>query len=299
MADRQRLLHLMRHPREAGEVVSRRSREALRIAGKAATPPVPCPVCGSVNAKVRVIERKDRNRTYEIRICRDCQHVSNAGNTVDYTRFTSVTKFGLTPRVGTEDRTGREFHMARMGSDILQRPSLEVMVFGGGRSLDYRHIAKLPEVDASVMGDVVDLGIDEDFIDITKGTDRRFDLVVACEVIEHFPDPRSEFPRLFELLKDDGLLICSTNIYDGKNLARHTYLYGRGHVSYYSPRAIREISDQNDMLFDFRVPEIVTGTAGPRKRYVFFTRSTGNLQRIAEYFGNHLYAPSEEVRPRQ
>ena len=261
-------------------------------------PPVRCPVCDSPNSRLRVIERTDKNRTYEIRICQTCQHVSNADNTVDYSAFTSVRKFGLTPRVGTEERKGREFHMARMGVDILQRSSLQAMVFGGGRSLDYRHIGKLPEVEGVAMGDVVDLGIDDDFIDITKGTDRRFDLIIACEVIEHFPDPRSEFPRLFELLADDGLLICSTNIYDGTNVARHTYLYSRGHVSYYSPRAIREIAEQNDMLFDFRVPEIVTGTAGPRKRYVLFTRSTSNLQRIAEYFGNHVYAPSEEVRPR-
>lgn len=288
----------MRHPGEGAQAVARRGRERVRRGRERSTPPVPCPVCDSPDSTLRVIERKDKNRTYTIRICKTCKHVSNAGNTVDYSAFTSIKRFRLTPRVGTEDHQGREFHMAKMGIDILQRSSLQAMVFGGGRSLDYRHIAKLPEVEGVVMGDVVDLGIDADFVNISEGTDRRFDLIIACEVIEHFTDPRTEFPRLFELLNDDGLLICSTNIYDGKNVAPHTYLYSRGHVSYYSPRAIREIADRSGMLFDFRVPEIVTGTAGPRKRYVLFTRSTANLQRTAEYFGWHLYAPSEDVTPR-
>ena len=292
MVDRQRIIHLLRHPREGTKVVARLGREL-------ATAPISgrCLVCGSRNTKLRIVERRDKNRRYKIRICQRCQHVSNFENTVDYTAFTSVRKFRLTPRVGTADHMGREFHMAKMGVDILRRTSLQVMVFGAGRSLDYRHIAKLPEVGVVVMSDVVDLGVDVDFINITKGTNRRFDLIIACEVVEHFTDPRSEFPRLFKLLSEDGLLICSTNIYDGKNVASHTYLYSRGHVSYYSPRAIREIAGRSGMLFDFRVPAIATGSAGPRKRYVLFTRSTDNLQQVAEYFGKRIYAPSEDVTP--
>jgi SAM-dependent methyltransferase len=266
----------------------------LRARELAATPiSARCLVCGSRRTRLRLVERK--NRTYEIRICQRCQYVSNAGNTVDYTKFASVERFRLTPRVGTAERPGREFHMARMGVDILQRSSLDVMVFGAGRSLDYRHIAQLPRVRSVVMSDVVDLGIDADFINITKGTNRRFDLIIACEVIEHFPDPVTEFPRLFKLLTRNGLLVCSTNIYDGKNVAHHTYLYGRGHVSYYSPKAIRLIARTSRMRYDFRVPAIVTGTAGPRKRYVLFSRSGKVMQLIAEYFGNHTYAPSEDV----
>jgi SAM-dependent methyltransferase len=187
--------------------------------------------------------------------------------------------------------------MAQMGADILGRSSLQVMVFGAGRSLDYRHIAELPEVKSVVMSDVVDLGIDADFINITQGTSRRFDLIIACEVVEHFTDPMTEFPRLFRLLSRNGLLVCSTNIYDGRNVANHTYLYSRGHVSYYGPRAFREIARRSQMLFDFRLPAIVTGTAGPRKRYVLFSRSARNMQQVVEYFGSHTYAPSEDVGP--
>jgi hypothetical protein len=181
-----------------------------------------------------------------------------------------------------------------MGVDILQRSSLDVMVFGAGRSLDYRHISKLPQVRSVVMSDVVDLGVDTDFVNISEGTDRRFDLIIACEVVEHFTDPQSEFARLFKLLVKNGLLICSTNIWDGRNIAKQTYLFHRGHVSYYSPRAIRQIAERNRMHFDFRLPAVATGDAGPRKRYVLFTRSANNLHNAAEYFGRHPYAPSED-----
>jgi SAM-dependent methyltransferase len=255
----------------------------------------PCLVCGSRRSRSKTVERKDR--TYEIRICQRCQYVSNFTNTVDYTAFESVESFRLTPRVGTAEHRGRESHMAEMGADILQRPGLKVMVFGAGRSLDYRHIAKLPAVERVVMSDVVDLGVDADFINITKGTSERFDLIIACEVVEHFTDPRTEFPRLFKLLTRKGLLVCSTNIYDGRNVANHRYLYSRGHVSYYSPRAIGVIARRSRMRFDFRLPAIVTGTAGPRKRYVLFTRSARNMRQVAEYFGRHAYAPSEDVGP--
>ncbi len=279
----QRVSQLVRHPREGASAVARIVR----------TPP--CLVCGSKRSRTQVVERK--KRSYEIRVCRRCQYVSNFTNTVDYTAFESVESFRLSPRVGTAEHQGREFHMAEMGAEILQRSGLKVMVFGAGRSLDYQHIAKLPAVERVVMSDVVDLGIDADFINITEGTSQRFDLIIACEVVEHFTDPRAEFPRLFKLLTKNGLLVCSTNIYDGRNVKNHRYLYSRGHTSYYSPQAIEVIARRSGMHHDFRIPAIATGSAGPRKRYVLFTRSRGNVRRIVDYFGRHAYAPSEDVGP--
>ncbi|MEV7398373.1 methyltransferase domain-containing protein [Aeromicrobium sp. NPDC092404] len=277
----QRVSRLVRDPKATAEAVARRLR----------TPP--CLVCGSRRSRTQVVDRK--RRSYEIRICQRCLYVSNFTNTVDYTAFESVDSFRLSPRVGTEEHQGREFHMAEMGAEILGRQGLTVMVFGAGRSLDYRHIAKLPAVERVVMSDVVDLGIDADFINIANGTSERFDLIIACEVVEHFTDPRTEFPRLFKLLTKNGLLVCSTNIYDGRNVKNHRYLYSRGHTSYYSPKAIGVIARRSRMRHDFRVPEIATGSAGPRKRYVLFTRSRANSRRIVEYFGRHAYAPSEDV----
>ena len=255
-----------------------------------------CLICGSPDLKVYDIERPTRH--YDVRICGRCRYVSNAENTVDYTKFQSVDKFALTPRVGTDDHRGREFHMAKMGAEILNRKRLSVMVFGAGRSLDYRHIAKLSSVNRVIMSDVVDLRGEADFINITKGTEQRFDLIIACEVVEHFTDPRTEFSRLFDLLTPEGLLVCSTNIYDGGNPDRHSYLYRRGHVSYYSPRSISVIAKQSNMQFDFRMPEFGPPQRfGKRKRYVLFCHSLENLRKAAQYFGSHAFAPAEEPWP--
>jgi SAM-dependent methyltransferase len=295
----ERVSRVLRDPAAGRQAVTRRVRKlAATVLGRkgagsaaAAGDLNRCLVCGSAKTRVREIERP--KRTYEIRVCQSCKYVSNFANTVDYTKFQSVERFALTPRVGTAERPGREYYMAVMGADILRRSSLRVMVFGAGRSLDYQHIAKLPSVERVVMSDVVDLRGEADFINITKGTSQRFDLIIACEVVEHFTDPRTEFPRLFDLLTKDGLLVCSTNIRDGKKLETLNYLYLRGHTSYYSAKAIAEIARANRMLFDFRLPSIARSTGGRRKRYVLFTRSVDNLANIAEYFGRHAFAPSE------
>jgi SAM-dependent methyltransferase len=299
----ERVSRIVRNP-AAGGGVARGGRKLVDRAlgrprfiddGFPADDPSRCLVCRTIKTRLR--ELTWGQRTYQVRVCQKCRYVSNFGNTVDYTKFVSVDKFELTPRVGTEQSTGREYYMAEMGAEILRRPGLRVMVFGAGRSLDYQHIAKLPSVERVVMSDVVDLRGEAEFINITKGTSERFDLIIACEVVEHFPDPLTEFPRLFDLLAKDGLLVCSTNIFDDGALGKQRYLFLRGHVSYYSPKAIAEIARRSRMLFDFRVPAIALGRFGRRKRYVLFTRSIQNLQNTAEYFGMHPFAPSEATDP--
>jgi SAM-dependent methyltransferase len=300
----ERVSRIVRNPAAGARGVARGGRKLVDRAlgrprfiddGFPADDPSRCLVCRTIKTRLR--ELTWGQRTYQVRVCQKCRYVSNFGNTVDYTKFVSVDKFELTPRVGTEESTGREYYMAEMGAEILRRPGLRVMVFGAGRSLDYQHIAKLPSVERVVMSDVVDLRGEAEFINITKGTSERFDLIIACEVVEHFPDPLTEFPRLFDLLAKDGLLVCSTNIFDDGALGKQRYLFLRGHVSYYSPKAIAEIARRSRMLFDFRVPAIALGRFGRRKRYVLFTRSIQNLQNTAEYFGMHPFAPSEATDP--
>jgi hypothetical protein len=300
----ERVSRLVRDPAAGAHAVARRGKRlADKVRGRESVPddgfpaddPSRCLVCRTMKTRLRELTWGER--TYEVRVCQVCRYVSNFDNTVDYTKFESVDNFQLTTRVGTEESTGREYHMAEMGAEILRRSGLRVMVFGAGRSLDYQHIAKLPSVERVVMSDVVDLRGEADFINIAKGTAERFDLIIACEVVEHFPDPMTEFPRLFDLLAKDGLLICSTNIFDNGTLAKQRYLYLRGHVSYYSPKAIAEIARRNKILFDFRMPSVALGPAGLRKRYVLFTHSVANLQNTAMYFGLHPYAPAEPPEP--
>jgi SAM-dependent methyltransferase len=277
------------HPLASARAVARRVRRLVQTRHE-----TPCLVCGSRRTHVTTVPRK--RRSYDIRVCEACGYLSNFTNTVDYSAFQSVESFRLSPRVGTELHRGREFHMGAMGVDILCRSGLKAMVFGAGRSLDYRHLGALPQIDRVVMSDVVELTTEADFVNISQGTSERFDLIIACEVVEHFTDPVAEFQRLLELLTPGGLLVCSTNIYDGGNFAKHTYLYLRGHVSYYSNKAIELLARKNKANVRFVVPAIAQGSVGPRKRYLLFTRAPEILSNIDRYVACHEFAPSEDVQ---
>ncbi|HTW20356.1 MAG TPA: methyltransferase domain-containing protein [Mycobacteriales bacterium] len=253
----------------------------------------PCRVCGAQRIHRQVIHRLDRQKRLVAETCRECGHVTLPHNTHDYTKAAAAEHFGLAARVGTLERPGREFGMAQLALDALDRDPVDVLVYGAGRSMDNHHIARLAGVRDVAIGDVVQVRDDAPFIDISQPGWRSFDIVVAAEVIEHFEQPREEFPRLLSYVSDNGLVVCSTNVYDGGPLVKQAYIFGRGHVSYYTPHSLRLLADENEFLVDFRPPRAVTGRVGPRKRYVLLTRSADVMRAISDYFGQHLYAPSE------
>lgn len=253
-----------------------------------------CLVCGASRPKRKTIKyTKDPTSVCEVRICRRCGHVGNPENLHDYRNFKKLEKLPMRARVGTEDRKGREFHMAKMAAQIMGRSGLSVLVYGAGRSFDNQHIGALKQVDNVAVADVMKLRDDAEFIDINKPAPKQFSLVIASEVVEHFLNPSEEFPALFKFVDKNGLLICSTNVYDGSDLEKHKYIFIPGHTSYYTPEALTYIARSNGFYIDFRVPLVATGYGGRRKRYLFLTRDPSLLTDIACYFGKHMYAPSE------
>jgi hypothetical protein len=183
--------------------------------------------------------------------------------------------------------------MAQMAIDILGRADLDVLVYGAGRSLDNRHIAELPQVRHVAIADVMKLRDDAEFIDSNLPAPRRFDVVIASEVVEHFLDPRIDLEALLAYVDTDGMLVCSTNLYDGGNLSRQSYPFVPGHVSYWSEGSVRRAAAANGVHVDIRIPLVATGFAGPRKRYLLFTRSQVVMDSIGRYFSTHEFAPSE------
>lgn len=280
--------------RPAYLAAGRRAARQIRRGGDRTADPLRCAACGSVRVTVSSTAFiNEPDKAHPLRICANCGYVGNPENLDDFTQYTAPEQLEMAPRVGTEAKAGREYHMVRMGADILGGQDLDVLLYGPGRSLDYRRIERLKPVRHVMLGDIVDLLGEPNYFDVRATHDRRYDLVVASEVIEHFQDPPRDFARLFRLVAKHGLLVCSTNIYDGGVLARHAYLFIPGHTSYYSPLALGKIAAKQGMHVDFRVPIAATTYAGPRKRYVIFTRSVDRLADVARYFGDHTYAPSE------
>jgi SAM-dependent methyltransferase len=258
-----------------------------------------CLVCGSHRLRERHLTyTRDPSKSCEVRVCRACGYVHMPGHTVS--RYQTKTDMEQLPsghnRLGTIDIPGREFHMAKMAVDILGGYGHEVLMYGAGRSLDNHHIAKLPEVGRVAISDIMKVRDDAEFIDADNPPRRRFSVVIASEVIEHFRDPHADFAKLLRLVKNDGLLVCGTNIFDGRNLAADRYIFYPDHTSYYTPQALRMIARRAGVHLDFRSP--LTGQ-GMRKRYVLFSRSATVMENVACYFGTEVYAPSELEQPQR
>jgi SAM-dependent methyltransferase len=257
-------------------------------------------VCHSTRVSHRTVQyyaNPKLNKT--VHLCRRCGYlgIDELGPS-HYLAATSVDQLPKTKyRIGTEERPGREFQMARMALQILGRSRAQnVLVYGAGRSLDNLHIQRLPGVGTVAIADIMRLRDDAPFVDVKDPGTQRFAIVVASEVIEHFRDPWSDFASLLGLVTPKGLLVCGTNIHNGRpNLERDRYLYYRDHTSYYSTASIRRIATGMGFHVDFRL----TDGLARRKRYVLFTRSPDVLYRIADYFERVPLAPTEVTFKRQ
>jgi SAM-dependent methyltransferase/predicted nucleic-acid-binding Zn-ribbon protein len=263
-----------------------------------------CIICGSGNVRVETITAVGKATAnfpstpkQKFRFCEDCGHCGIPENTGGYEtaeKFADGSKPSATKsaRVGDGVRPGREYHIFNNAFQILQRNGLSVLVYGAGLSPDYKLIAQHPAVSSVKVTDVDDFMKTPAFIPLdAEGV--KFDIVIACEVVEHFLDPIRDFSGLFKFMKDDGMVICSTNIHNGGEISKLKYPFIKGHVSYYSGGAIEVIAKKFGLDFDFRLPSIAQTRGGPKKRYIFFFNNGGIQRKISLFFAKNPYALSE------
>lgn len=255
-------------------------------------------MCGSPRIIAKTVTYfRDPKLVCPVRICGRCGFVRCPKE--DKSHYTEVKDFKSLPgatRAGTPTKKGREFYMAQMAVDILNKDKLDILVYGPGRSLDNHHMEKLPGVTQVAIGDIMQVRDDAEFIDANEPPKRRFSVVIACEVIEHFRDPWSDFDKLLRLVDRDGVVVCGTNITDGGDLNEDRYIYFPDHTAYYSPQSLRMIAEAFGYHLDFRYP----GGATPRrKRYVIFSKSRHTMEKVADYFGAVHLAPAEPLPPKK
>jgi SAM-dependent methyltransferase len=75
--------------------------------------------------------------------------------------------------------------------------------------------------------------------------DRKFDIVIALEVVEHLPQPLPTFRRIRDMLSPKGVFAFQTAYYDPEVCGRDWWYLGpaNGHISLYSVKAL-------DLMFE-------------------------------------------------
>jgi hypothetical protein len=197
------------------------------------------------------------------------------------------------PRVGNETTPGREYHMCQTALTAIEGNDLSVFILGSGLSKDYKHIGALDRISEVYVSDYSNFHNNENFIAIEDQGKRKFDIVLACEVVEHFENPKNDWALLASNLHETSVFVLSTNLYDDTPLEKHWYVYIPGHVSYHTGAAIQELCRQNDLHVDFRFPLVGSQTAGPRKRYIIGSKSDKALRDLSLFFADNMFAPSE------
>ncbi|MFM8541971.1 MAG: methyltransferase domain-containing protein [Chakrabartia sp.] len=256
-----------------------------------------CKICGHTTVEKVITSRAKytKDKTLKCFECTYCGYVNLPENIEKYDHYMSEDGFHIDfaqKRNGNEFRPGREYYMALTGTKIIGPDNLEVSFFGPGYNIDHEwYKNKYPQSTVKLV-DLENYQNFENYEHPEKCSPS--DLVIASEVIEHFTNPEDNFKNLFSAVKKDGLIICSTNINDGSELAKHDYPFTAGHCSYWSPISLIKIASQFGFFVDFRTPEIAVKRAGKRKKYIFFFKDVSVMLRIGAYFAINIYAESEK-----
>ncbi len=234
-----------------------------------------CPVCGS-SARETQIDKKEMlasvSEVQHLFICNNCHFVNFPSNTTKELNL-ETDKSGH--RAGSLDKPGREyFYFEAISNYIFPNKKISVCIYGAGLSYDHHHIRSKDNVLECYITDLQNYQESNFFID---NPIKKFDLVIASEVIEHFENPIENFNHLLSFVSDSGLLLIGTNIHiPGTKIDKLKYPFLLGHCSYWSPESLNMITSR----LKYKLFFMNTSFGGPRKRAVFIFKNEDIINKL-------------------
>lgn len=120
---------------------------------------------------------------------------------------------------------------------VAQFKSAKILDFGSGSAPVISHVLKSNGFNP--------VQYDPFFADQPHLLTAKYDFITACEVIEHFHQPRLEYQRLFDILEEGGFLILKTSLYTPEiNFKTWRYRRDPTHVFIHAPLTIDYIESQ-------------------------------------------------------
>lgn len=147
-------------------------------------------------------------------------------------------------------RVNQTLRLVLMANKMLSRNPWELNILDLGCGMGTFVAAAREQLQMSVWGhDIIVPKFGKEWF-VSELPVEKYDVVVSCEVIEHFPDPVGILTRSLKSLKPGGVFAFQTAHYDPSACNRDWWYLGpaNGHISLYSSEAFEKLAQRLNVV---------------------------------------------------